>query len=428
VSGLDFRPEGYRHQELWDMVYAGPGSRGNAPVEQRMQQIIDGLRDSADVVNTLVRNSAGDVWTGAASDAATEVMSALRDYGDVANQAGNESRNSALGQSGISGFARDSMPPVVAVPAMAPPTTNNHREIFAQTQDYMKQEELGREAERRARELMGRYAENSAYRVDGLPEIPSAPQFVIQAAEPSAPMAGDESRSFRWVEPRRVGGGPDQGFDSQGYEHGSGGQEHRSTVVNGPGVYDNAVSPGLGLDGGRPPGSAPGAVSGFQDTTTVSGAGPVTTALPPAGNSGASPPPSAHPGSNVPLGGGGLPLAGGLGGARSDARGARSGFGGGEQGGRGGQPGASGRSGPLPGDGVSRAGESGTRGGGRAAAMSGMPMGGGAMRREEDEEHKRRYGVSSDELFDENLDERGILRTEGDGFFVAPGVIGGDEA
>lgn len=360
------------------MVEDGPGAALTDVMEQRLKQVAGVLNELADQVNRVMQRTGQD-WQGGAADAAMNAMSVLRGIDDGMHFTSNLAGVRAFGQSDGAGWVRANMPPVVEVRPPVP--TGGIVDVLNASVDFQQQQAAAKEAEQRAREIMIRYTAATRERAAGMTPLAAVPQVVLDIApRPGPPI----------VEPPRRPRNPKDSGPPEG----------------GP-VQEPVGGPGPGETGAAQRNPAAPVVT--PDRTQAAGAP----------GQGSAPVTAGSPSSPVPSGSGatatGSPPAGGF--VKGEgSRASRESLG--REGSRGSAGGLS-RGGNLAGRGPA-----GARG---MAARAGreLPFGvGQGARRDEDGEHKDRYGVPSAEHFEDADPGRDPHRA---GWSVAPEVIGTED-
>jgi hypothetical protein len=435
------RWRGHSHPELYEMINNGPGAGASHEQTAYWRALTDELSQvDADLNKALTDLKV--TWTGAAADGANTSMTPLQQWSGDATSGSNLMRVSAEDQADFISRARAEMPHPVEVTTPQPSAwqlatagasmmignPGPAAVVAIQAGDHERQEAAQNAAADKAVDTMNNYESSSVWNRNTLGTFVAPPDVVVDTPPPRGEGTGNPNGPGGW---------------SNNFAY------NPSTTTTSGSIHTPPSPPGAGngsLTGPNPPGATPGNVGvnplppgpprgdfGTDPSNVVPVPVPPPSPLPnPPLPPGPPPgPPTTGPGwgpglpplsTNLPFGGGDStrPGAPGAQGGRPGGPGMPPGLGGMDADGRSsaqlGRGGVAGL-GPAGVEGVAtRGGAGGAVGGGRGGAgMHGGPMGaGGAMQREEDDEHSAPdYLLETTDVF-------------GDDRMVSPAVIGED--
>jgi hypothetical protein len=429
VDIKDFRFEGYDNPSLAQLVQRFDGSDA-AKKFGEASHALRTLATSLIEVDKTLRDELGKLgiaWQGNAGDNAGKSVTVSADYADETQASSKQNAQATMMQSDSHSAAKNGMPPSQALQGASETTTvDDFADFFGVETDHAAEVKETNAARQQTIDGLNGYTQNSRDAISSFETPGKPPTFDVTAASSATSIS---SATVTMPGGVQVPGGSSSlpGGTSTGLPGGGGG----FSGVNLPGGGN-----GNGIGGGNLPGG--GNNTGLPlppgNSTGVNPLSPNTSALPPAA--------SALPkggGSNLPLG---LGLAGagalGLGAAAATARGARivrGGAGGGAAAVGGGATPA-GKAPAATGPGTGPAGKAGAavtgvvgeenaprtgpgakggagRGGAPASGMMQPAASGRGAPGEEDDEHVRKYGVESDEVFgDERLVVQSVIGDE----------------
>ncbi|WP_199440428.1 PPE domain-containing protein [Umezawaea beigongshangensis] len=440
VDIKDFRFEGYDNPSLAQLVQKfdtsdaaqkfGEASHALRTLAKSLTQVDQALRDEL--------GKLGIAWQGNAGDNAGKSVTVSADYADETQASSKQNAQATMMQSNSHSQAKNGMPPSQTLRGPSETSTiDDFADFFGVETDHAAEVKETNAARQQTIDGLNGYAQNSRDAINDF-EVPGKPPtFDVTAASSttsisSASVTSPSAVSVPGGANSLSGGGTFTGLPGGGGFSGV-------NVPGGGNGLGNVPGGGNGLGGGNLPGG--GNNTGLPippgNSTGVNPLSPTTSALPPA----ASMLPKGG-GSNLPLG---LGLAGagalGLGAAAATARGARivrggAGGGGAAAGGGGAAPAGKAPASTGTGTGTGTAAKAGAAvtgvvgeenaqrtgpgakgGAGRAGAGASGVMQPAASGRgapgEEDEEHVRKYGVESDEVFgDERLVVQSVIGDE----------------
>ncbi|MCP2166178.1 hypothetical protein [Goodfellowiella coeruleoviolacea] len=418
----DHRFQGYDNAALADLVDRfgqGSGVEGLERAGDALRNIANSLADTDRVLREQLA-AIGVEWESGASDMAQSIMLGSAEYGADADTKVTMSSKSVQQQSAAYSHTKYSLPDSEQLRGDTEKSwVDKGASLFGYTTDHAREVERTKAARQQAIDSLDQYTSASRealHRYQGL-EQPPAFDLQVSPAADSTSLSGVHGSTGQVTGVASAGVGGGAGF--------SGGGAGGSGVAGVPGGGSGSPVPTPGaLPGGGGNTGTPGQLPGSYSGTLTPGGG--ANQAPAAANFGTT----AKPTGNFGLGMGfGVAAGAGLGAAAAGARGGQV-VGGGRSGrtpGIGGYPNtpegraaanraAGGAAGAMEEEhplnrNSAQAGRGGKAG---SSLMQPAAAAGRGGKPEEDEEHVRKYGIDSDDVF-------------GDGRLVAPSVLGDDD-
>jgi hypothetical protein len=276
-NGSGHRWQGYSHQELYDMLHAGPGSAAAGTVADRWSAMAGALADIQQEIAAGV-TAAGATWDGSAADSARSAIGPLGEWAQQASTAADVMRISTELQGDLLAKARADMPVPVAVPPQPGPVG---RLVTAQV-DFEVAELASQVAEQQAHQVMAQYEAATGDNTSTLGDFGEPPTLVVDTTPITGPVVRgsvhvpETGRSL--VRGRgRVASGTTQATERTGGAGARGAAARRTTTSGGAAPTEE---PGVAEDGtvtaapgeSTPPGTV--SPSTAPSSTAPSGATP----------------------------------------------------------------------------------------------------------------------------------------------------------
>ena len=178
-AGSDNRWQGYTHQELYDMLHAGPGTRAAGLTADTWSGLSGALADIQQDISLGVTQS-GASWIGAAADSARDALGPLGDWAQQASAAAELMQLSTTMQGELLDKARTEMP--VPIPAAQPGDITPMRQLMSAQLDAEQVEAAHDAAAQRAFQVMTDYESGTTDNTSTLGEFGTPPQLVVDTS------------------------------------------------------------------------------------------------------------------------------------------------------------------------------------------------------------------------------------------------------
>ena len=167
---IDFRPQGYTHQELYDAVNTGPGAEASIGPASRWADVSSTLVDIHRSLATTIED-----WSGKGAEAARKAKARLADYGPVASQAANKRRAVVEEQGKYIADVRAAMP--IPMPDSKPDNSGPFSFLFNAVDEIVNEIKKA-EAKAHVDQLMTDYLNKTNANLSQLTPFPQPPQVV----------------------------------------------------------------------------------------------------------------------------------------------------------------------------------------------------------------------------------------------------------
>jgi hypothetical protein len=189
-NGSGNRWQGYSHQELYDMLHAGPGSAAAGSVADRWSAMAGALGDIQQEIVAGV-SASGATWDGSAADSARGAIGPLGDWAQQASTAADVMRISTELQGDLLAKARADMPVPVAVPQQP----GQVAQLVTAQVDYEVAEMAGQVAAQQAYQVMAQYEGATSDNTSTLGDFGEPPSLIVDTTPITGPVVATSVRA-----------------------------------------------------------------------------------------------------------------------------------------------------------------------------------------------------------------------------------------
>jgi hypothetical protein len=182
-NGSGNRWQGYSHQELYDMLHAGPGSAAAGSVADRWSGMAGALADIQQEIAAGV-SASGATWDGSAADTARGAIGPLGEWAQQASTAADVMRISTELQGDLLAKARADMPVPVAVPQQP----GQVAQLVTSQVDYEVAEMASQVAAQQAYQVMAQYEAATSDNTSTLGDFGEPPSLTVDTTPITGPV------------------------------------------------------------------------------------------------------------------------------------------------------------------------------------------------------------------------------------------------